>query len=194
MSSAARSRCTPQAFEQLYRERADPWDFTTSVYERTRYDRTLAALSGSRYAFGFEPGCSIGELTARLAPRCDQLFAIDVSATAVSRARSRCDAYTNVRIECADVQDPILEDRPDLIVLSEIGYYFEPRELADLALRLGNVLRAGGTLIAVHWLGESADHRLHGDEVHDLLLQTLTARHDASERYDGFRLDRWIRP
>jgi SAM-dependent methyltransferase len=194
MNSPAVSKCTPEAFEQRYLERADPWHFATSAYEQTRYERTLAALSGSRYVFGFEPGCSIGELTARLAPRCDRIFAIDVSSTAVARARRRCGSYTHVRIECADIRDVSLEARPDLIVLSEIAYYFDSRELAELALRFGNALREGGALIAVHWLGESADHVLHGDEVHAALLQTLPLRHDLSERHDGFRLDRWRRP
>ena len=182
-----------EAFEQRYCEQADPWDFATSVYEQARYETTLAALSGSRYVFGFEPGCSIGELTARLAPRCERLLAIDVSPTAVARARSRCNSYPHVRIECADVRDMSLQGRPDLIVLSEIAYYFDSGELAELALRLGSVLHEGGTLIAVHWLGESPDHRLHGDEVHAALLQTLPLHHDLSQRHEGFRLDRWIR-
>jgi SAM-dependent methyltransferase len=194
MSAAAASKCTPEAFEQRYREQPDPWHFATSAYERTRYERTLAALSGSRYDFGFEPGCSIGELTAHLAPLCDRLFAIDVSSTAVARARKRCDSYPNVRIECADVRDVSLETRPDLIVLSEMGYYFDSQTLAELALRLGTALHEGGTLIAVHWLGDSTDHLLHGDEVHAALLQTLPLRHDLSERHDGFRLDRWRQP
>ena len=40
-----------------------------------------------RYASAFEPGCSIGVLTAQLAPRCDRLLACDVAAAAVESAR-----------------------------------------------------------------------------------------------------------
>ena len=51
----------------------------------------------------------------------------------------------------------------DLVVLSEIGYYFELDELAAPATAS---LDPGGTLIAAQWLRNSADHVLHGDEVH----------------------------
>ena len=191
MNRDALPRCTPDAFEQRYRERPDPWNFQTSPYEQTRYKVTLAALTQPRYSYAFEPGCSLGELTALLAQRCEQVLATDVSPSAVRRARQRCSAYENVRIECADLRDLQLEARPDLIVLSEIAYYFDSEQLADLARQLGNVLREGGTLLAVHWLGESRDHVLHGDEAHEVLLQQLDLKHEFGKRYSGFRLDRW---
>ena len=193
MSRDALPSCTPEAFEQRYRECPDPWNFQTSPYERTRYQMTLAALTQPRYCYAFEPGCSIGELTALLAQRCQQVFATDVSPSAVRQARQRCGAYDNVHIECADLRDLHLPVRPDLVVLSEIAYYFDSGQLAELARRLGNALREGGTLLAVHWLGESRDHVLHGDEAHEVLLQQLDLRHELSKRYSGFRLDRWTR-
>jgi SAM-dependent methyltransferase len=186
-------RCTPEAFEQRYREHPDPWNFQTSTYERTRYKMTLEALTQPRYRYAFEPGCSIGELTALLAQRCQQVFATDVSPSAVGRARQRCSTYDNVQIECADLRDLDLQIRPDLIVLSEIAYYFDSRRLTELAHKLGEVLREDGTLIAVHWLGESRDHVLHGDEAHEVLLRQFCLRHEFGKRYSGFRLDRWTR-
>lgn len=193
MNCDALSRCTPEAFEQRYREYTDPWNFQTSPYERTRYEMTLAALTQPRYFYAFEPGCSIGELTALLAQRCQQVFATDVSPSAVRRARQRCSAYDNVHIECADLRELDLQIRPDLIVLSEIAYYFDSPRLAELAHQLSDALRDGGTLIAVHWLGESHDHVLHGDEAHEVLLRRLCLRHELGKRYSGFRLDRWTR-
>ncbi len=87
----------------------------------------------------------------------------------------------------------MLPDQPDLIVLSELAYYFDCDELARLAARLGDTLRNGGTLLAVHWLGISPDHILHGDEVHEILGRALPLRHQLSQRHEGFRLDRWIK-
>lgn len=194
MNPAARSRCTAETFERRYCHQPDPWGFRTSVYERTRYETTLAALPRERYAFAFEPGCSIGELTSLLARRCDRILATDVSATAVARARERCDTLQNVRIECADFRGILFEKPPDLIVLSEIAYYFDPDELAHLAARLADVLQPGGTLIAVHWLGVSPDHVLHADEAHAVLAGAFAAlRHGGSQRHDGFRLELWTR-
>lgn len=193
MNVEARLACTPKAFEERYRRRWDPWQFRTSAYERSRYAATLRALPAKRYAFAYEPGCSIGEFTALLAPRCLQLLAMDISPTAVERARERCKAFDHVRIKCGDVRYTAMDTLPDLIVLSELAYYFDVPELQVLVTRLGHQLRTGGTLIAVHWLGKSADHVLHGDQVHDLMLRALPLKHDLSERHCGFRVDRWAR-
>ncbi len=193
MNPNALEACLPEAFEERYRADADPWHFTSSPYERERYRTTLAALTRDRYASAFEPGCSIGEFTALLAPRCDRLLATDVSATAVEKARRRCAKFKNVRVECGDVRAVALDIHTDLIVLSELAYYFEARQLEWLASELAAALCQGGTLLAVHWLGESADHILHGDEAHEILLSTLTLQHVAAQRHPGYRLDMWMR-
>jgi len=193
MNPMAREACTPAAFERLYQGKWDPWDFRTSTYERNRYQATLDALDRSRYQFAFEPGCSIGELTALLAPLCADLLATDVSRTAVERARKRCAMFSHVRFECDDLRRVTFNIAPDLIVLSEIAYYFDATELAELAHRLYAQLSAGGTLIAVHWLGKSADHILHGDEAHEVLLETLPRRCQTGARHTRFRIDRWTR-
>ena len=52
-----------------------------SWYERRKRALTLAALPQERYRSALEVGCSIGTLTADLAPRCDNLLAVDASGT-----------------------------------------------------------------------------------------------------------------
>lgn len=191
MSDDLLAATSAKAFEQRYRDISDPWDFATSSYERGKYDVTIAALSHARYGSAFEPGCSIGELTARLALRCDHLLASDFAQTAVARARERCAHLPNVTVECANILDLPTEQSFDLIVLSEVGYYFAAPVLADLAKKLSRSLAARGELLAVHWLGSSADHVLHGDEVHRTLRDHVGIRLARAERHDGFRLDVW---
>lgn len=191
MNPSATTACAPEAFEQRYRTDRDPWRFSTSAYERERYAITVESLTQDRYANAFEPGCSIGELTALLAPRCDRLLATDVSPTAVERAQQRCANYDNVRVECGDLRTAAFDIPLDLIVLSELAYYFDPQQLEALSHRLAAALSVGGTLLAVHWLGESVDHILHGDEAHEILLSSLPLRHVVAKRYVGFRLDLW---
>lgn len=193
MNPLATGACAPEAFEKRYRADPDPWRFATSAYERERYAVTMKALTLDRYAHAFEPGCSIGELTALLAPRCDRLLATDVSPTAVEKACRRCAGYDNVRVECGDLRTVALDTPLDLIVLSELAYYFEAEQLEVIAHRLAAALGAGGTLLAVHWLGESVDHVLHGDEAHGILLRSLPLQHVAAKRHEGFRLDLWMR-
>ncbi len=193
MNRGAAAACLPEAFEERYRADPDPWRFASAEYERERYRITLSALTRDRYGSAFEPGCSIGELTALLAPRCDRLLATDVSQTAVQRARQRCSEFGNVRIRCGDLRTPELETPLDLVVLSEMAYYFDAQKLETIAQGLAGALQENGTLLAAHWLGESPDHVLHGDEVHEILIRTLRLRHIKTERHPGFRLDMWIR-
>ena len=197
MSAFDHSRVSAAAFEDRYRENPDPWNYQASPYERGKYQVTLESLSRPRYVNAFEPACSVGELTAMLAGRCARLLATDVSPTAVTQARRRCAGLHNVRIECRDLRadfDEHAEGRPfDLIVLSEVGYYFDIDSLSKLARRLADALCTNGELIAVHWRGHSEDHLLHGDEVHRCLLNTLPMQHRLGDHHPGYRLDSWLK-
>ncbi|MDY6948354.1 MAG: SAM-dependent methyltransferase [Pseudomonadota bacterium] len=184
---------SPEAFESKYRAAADPWNFRTSSYERDRYRQLLACLGRPRYLHALEPGCSIGELTAQLAERCDQVTATDVSTTALERARRRCAAFPHVSLLRADLGSELPAGGFDLIMLCEIGYYFDRAALAGIAERLEQALLPGGELVVSHWLGHSADHVLHADEVHQVITSTLTLRQRESGRYPGFRLDTWMK-
>jgi len=193
--SAELNPSSREFFESMYLRNRDPWNFAEDAYELSRYDALLAALTGEHFTHAFEPGCSVGVLTARLAPLCDSLFATDLSEIAVGRARERCADHPNVRIEQGSVAgtDP---GPLDLLVLSEIGYYFSAADLSKWASRLLSQLRPGGTLLAAHWLGVSPDHTLSADCVHDVLHRLAKERHYAltlAQRTDNFRLDRWTR-
>jgi SAM-dependent methyltransferase len=189
----AADACTAAAFESRYAASPDPWNFAGSDYERTRYAATLRALSRSRYTRAYEPGCSIGEFTVQLAQRCNELSACDFAPAAVARARRRCAGQPHVQIGCADVARSPPEGCFDLIVFAELGYYFPEGELARIAQALGVRLAAGGEFVAVHWLGSSPDHHLHGDTVHAVLRACLPLDWAGGERHEGFRIDRWIR-
>ena len=77
-------------FDALYAHSPDPWGFANAPFEVGRYEHLIDMLGGETFARAFEPGCSIGELTWRLAARCHSLLAIDISPLAVTRARARC--------------------------------------------------------------------------------------------------------
>jgi SAM-dependent methyltransferase len=180
-------------FEQKYRMQSDPWNFAGSDYELGRYDAIIAALTHKHYRRGFEPGCSIGVLTERLAYVCEFVEAIDFSPTAVAEAQRRCSYLANVDIRCASTAERMPATGFDLIVLSEIGYYFAADEWTRMAYALLEPMPKGGTLLATHWLGDSQDHRISGDEVHEILLALPNIQLEHSERHERFRIDRWVR-
>jgi len=118
-------------------------------------------------------------------------MAMDISAIAVAEARRRCAAYPHVVIMQGDLKRSIAEGPFDLIIFSELGYYFEREDLAVICGHLSRRLAPGGELVAVHWLGNSADHRLHGDVVHEILRGNLGLKHQTESRYPEFRIDSW---
>ena len=145
-------------FEEFYRANPDPWNFAGSDYERGRYRAIVDALPRSRYASAFEPGCSIGELTAQLATVCDHVTAIDIAPSAVRLARRRCAGLANVDVACGDIDIDIPPGPFDLIVFSEIGYYFPVPRLRDIANSLAGRLSHGGDFVAVGSVPAASSH------------------------------------
>ncbi len=180
-------------FEAKYRDVSDPWAFESRPYELQRYDVIIEAIVGKRYRSAVEPGCSIGVLTARLGALCDEVFAFDFSETASEAARDRCKNMGHVRVQCGELSEAFDFSRFDLIVLSEIGYYFELSAWQLLVSRLTTQIESGATVVAAHWLGKSPDHELSGDQVHEALLASPRLHIEQSDRYSEFRLEKWIK-
>jgi hypothetical protein len=185
------SHVSVASFEARYRVNPDPWAFATSFQEIRRYEVTIASLPRPRFRRAFEPACANGELTWRLGTRCDCVVALDCSATAVARARVRCADRSGVAIVVGELPGDWPPGPFDLIVFSELGYYFDRGELAALRDRAVRALVASGVLIGVHWLGKSDDHLLTGDEVHRVLHAGPGRSHVAAYRDATFRLDVW---
>ena len=173
----------PDYFDVRYAADPDPWNFAGSPYERDKYAATLAALPRERYASALEVGCSIGVLTAALAPRCDALVALDVAEAALAQARARCDDRPGLRLMRARVPGEWPEGRFDLILLSEVVYYLDAGDVARLAGRVRASLRPDGDVVLVHWTGET-HYPLTGDEAADLFVR---------ETRDHLALDRQVR-
>jgi len=184
----------PGYFEDLYRTSPDPWGFESLPYEQAKYDDTLAALDGRRFRRALEVGCSIGVLTARLASRTDELVAVDVSDTALDHARARCAALGNVRFEKRRIPGDTPEGAFDLVLLSEVIYYWDSADLAEAATYLRACLRPRGPLLLVHFTGET-DYPKSGDDAVEELRAHLHGGFvcELAVRRSRYRLDLWTR-
>lgn len=183
---------TADYFERVYANDPDPWRFETSAYEHAKYARTLAALPRTSYACGLEIGCSIGVLTEQLAPRCANLVALDVNASALERARRRCARFPQIDF----VQMRLPDERPaglfDLILVSEVGYYWSRADLTRAGVWMLQALRPVGSLVLVHWTDPVPDYPLTGDQVHEHfigLAEGGALRHRHGETHPRYRLD-----
>lgn len=176
-------------FQKIYERKRDPWDFETSAYEREKYDATLASLPRRCYASGLEVGCSIGVLTARLAVRCERLLGVDVSERALEQARIRCAGWPQVRFEQMQVPQELPDGEFDLVVVSEVAYYWQRADLERAAEGLAARQGVGGQLLLVHLIEPVVDYPLTGDEVHEYWLSRPEWKPVHAERHERFRLD-----
>ncbi len=180
-------------FEALYQRSEDPWRFATSPYEAEKYRDTIAALGGERARSGLEMGCSIGVLTRSLAPLCDHLVATELSPTGLERARRRCADMTHIQFVLArGVTDGL--DRPfDLIVLSEVVYYWDDHDLALVGAAIDQWLEPLGRVLLVHWLGETDYPKSADDAVAGLYARMPYLKILRQARREAYRLDLWRR-
>lgn len=180
-------------FDAVHAREADPWHYATRWYERRKRALTVAALPEEHYAAGLEIGCSIGTLTAELAPRCTTLLAVDASGIALQQAAERLAPFPGVTLQQRTLPDAWPDGKYDLVVLSEVGYYFAPAEYDQLLENIRSCMQSGGTLLLCHWRHPIAGWTLDGETVHttarnrlgwptsglyrerDFVLETLTA-------------------
>jgi cyclopropane fatty-acyl-phospholipid synthase-like methyltransferase len=186
----------PGYFESMYADSADPWGFDDRWYERRKYALTLAALPRPHYRRAFEPGCSIGVLTAQLARRCDRVVATDVVPRALASARDRVrreGVADRVDLDRASLLDPWPAGTFDLVVLSEVLYYLTPADLGIVLGRAVDALEEGGTLVAVHWQHPVPEYPQTGRAVHDAVAARDGLRRVGSYRDADFHLDVYTR-
>lgn len=183
-------------FEALFRRDPDPWNFRSSPYEAAKFDATIAALGGRRFASGLDVGCANGVLTARLAARCDRLLAVDVAQAALDLAAEEVarQGQGHVAFRRADIPGDWPEGRFDLIVLSEVLYFIGAEEVRRTAAHVSDAALPGATLLSVNTTAPIAKG-LSGAAAEAILAAALPGWASPVEsRGEGWRILRWTAP
>jgi cyclopropane fatty-acyl-phospholipid synthase-like methyltransferase len=160
---------TASDFETRYRADPDPWGYLSSEYERRKYADTLSACGPGPFACALELGGSIGVFSAMLAPRCDRLVTVDVSPTAVGRARSRLAGQPTAEPIVGAIPAAVPRLPFDLVVASEILYYLGDDELAGTLSVLEHAMVPGAPLVAVHWRPNGPERPRDAEQAHAAL-------------------------
>ena len=174
-------------FDRLYERDDDPWSFRTSAYEAEKYDATLAMLE-RRYARALEIGCSVGVLTRRFAEHAERLVAVDISERAVAQARMSCADAPNVTVARCDVTQDFPPGPFDLVVVSEVAYYWSNEDFVRVRDGIAAGAR-GGNVLLVHFLPKVPDYVRDGDAVHEAFLADPRFVRVRASRAERYRID-----
>jgi cyclopropane fatty-acyl-phospholipid synthase-like methyltransferase len=137
-------------FNWRYRS-PDPYKVSASGYEREKMERVMATLGfEKRFASILEIGCGEGNMTARLASISGRTLATDISDMAVRRTRETTSSFPNVETQRLD----LLSDEPpgqfDLVVASEVLYYFGKDQLPAVLERITSCVKNRGSVALIH--------------------------------------------
>ena len=180
----------PVHFERLYAATEDPWRFRTSGYEQAKYRTAIEALADRSFRAALEVGCSIGEMTRVLAPRCKAMLAVDIVEQPLTVARAACADQPWVRFVRMQVPQAWPDGMFDLIVLSEVLYFLSRKDIEAVAARAAGSLAADGVVLLVNWSGRSADP-CTGEEAAELFIERTRGWLKPRSHVDGvgYRLD-----
>ena len=129
-----------------------------------------------------------------LAARCDRLLACDGAASALDAARRRVpDAATRgIRFETRRLPaDWPLDDTFDLVVLSELLYYFAEDAIAAMLAGAAANLTPDGELVLCHYLHDFDDRITPTATVHAIADALPGLRRSLHHRDEAFVLDVW---
>lgn len=182
----------PVDFDAMF-EQEDPWGFASLWYEARKRDVLLAALPDARYGRVFEAGCATGILTEMLAARADAVLAMDVAPRAVARARARLAGQPQVEVRAGTLPADWPEGSFDLVVLSELGYFFAREDWAATAERAAGAIGTRGTIAACHWLRPFDQRRLSTRCVHAAIARLPGLRRHVRHLEPDFLLEVWSR-
>jgi len=179
-------------FDALYESSEDPWQLGSRWYERRKYAITMALLPEERYRHAFEPGCSIGVLTEHLSARCDHVTAVDIADVALTQADARLrrsgrrDGITLLN-QSFDMPWPRIDF--DLVMISEMAYYFDASSLRTILDRELPRLGPEVTVVAAHWRHPVADYPLSGDAANAIIGASAGLHHIGAYRDDDVIID-----
>lgn len=184
-------------FERFY-AKPDPWRLGGNSNEERKYGLTLELAGSGPFRRALEIGCGEGHFTELLAPRCEELVAVDISARAIERARQRCRDLPQVTCLRAVLPASYPGGSFDLVVASDVLYFWAPDDLLRAIARIEESLEPGGRFISLHY-ALRVNAVSSGDAVHDMLRAHHVLTNVLEESYEigegrPYLVDVWEKP
>jgi 2-polyprenyl-3-methyl-5-hydroxy-6-metoxy-1,4-benzoquinol methylase len=139
----------------------DPWGLSWRGFERCRYEQTLKVLDDAIIKLRkpraevkmLDVGCSSGTFTHLLRDLAGSVTGIDLSETAIQRARA---SYGNIIFQVGSVSDSGLGlGAYDAIVCMEVIYYVSPAEQDAFLAAVDRLLVENGVVVITSKVGDA---------------------------------------
>ena len=192
MKSSEQQSTPSSVFDEIFRDNPDPWGYTTRFKEIAKFRATIQALPKVQFKNAFEIACAIGVLTEKLAPKCDRLLSVDCSELGLAEARKRCSHLPQVRFEQMQIPQQFPNEKFDLILFSEVGFFFTMPDLLETKQKIIDALLPGGYLLMVHFRSKAGDYFIQdGETVHNTFVENSASslKHLGDPRKKFFMLD-----
>ena len=186
-------------FEDLWKS-DDPWSLETSQFEKDRYESILTMINDRHYERALEIGCGSGTFTRLLPSFVNEVVALDISATAIERARNAGNSNNAIDYRVANIMEyDVRKEGPwDLVIMSETVYYlgwlYSFFEVGWLAAELLASMNNDGRLVLANTRGKIDDFNDENtlllpwliDTYRDLFLN-VGYKLEAEKTFHGFK-------
>lgn len=183
-------------FDRLYAASDDPWNTRDRWYEQRKRAIVEAMLPHRQCKAIFEPGCGSGELTLQLALRCQRLVASDFCEEAVRITQEKTAHLPHVQVQRQSLPEQWPQPAHDgahfdLIVFSELCYYFDAADMAAMAALAVASLMPQGHVLACHWKKDFNDRLLDTHAIHQCIDAHARLQRHACYEDEDVLIDLW---
>lgn len=153
-------------YAEIFTHRTDAFGYEIKPFELEKLQAAIellnAARGDTRFEHAWEIGCAQGAMTARLAPLCRHLLAVDYVPLALETARVRCKEFGNVSFTEWNLKSDRMPEIFDLIVITDVlGTLGGQYDICRARDNLVGVLAPYGYLLYGDFIGDSYNRRIH---------------------------------
>lgn len=190
-------------YEQFYQSQAEPWAYSERAAEIMRHEYVADQVKAVYECLGkkltvLDLGCSLGHITERLHPYSSLAVGLDISVTAVAKAKKRCEELMNGQVNpyefvvASTLDLPFRPNSFDVVIISDGIYeWFQNEKERKITIDgIYKILKPDGTAIFTDYI-----HPRRFDEFATLIHSSAFNVIKEDPFYDRlwYRLESWLK-
>jgi len=130
--------------------RGNPYRVEDRPQDIEKFNHAFNIINQRRYGSILEIGCGDGYFLERYFPLSDRILATDISKLALKMAKERLKGQKNIEFRQFDLIKDDIDKRFDLVVCSEVLYYFTLDQLKAAVPKILKWIKKDGSLLSIH--------------------------------------------